>query len=164
MALQGSPADVKAMIEQRPNTLGHVRLINQVEDETLRTKLISQVLNKELTRNQLEKQIERLKNKPKEIVVTPEECVPYTSSEKNHNTAGKNQSGIEPETKEQSLTTQSSQSNLANDQSKYEAVLLKLEDNFNSLKELIQKEKYSVSPDYKKRIEKLIFRLQSLII
>jgi ParB family transcriptional regulator, chromosome partitioning protein len=164
MALQRSPTDVKAMIEQRPNTLGHVRLINQVEDEVLRTKLISQVLNKELTRNQLEKQLEQLKNKAKKAVAPVEGCVPYTSSENHHNLSEGKQATIDTQSIQngESISLIEEEPVSQNAPNSYETLLLKLEDTSKLLTALFAEEG-NLLPEHKARLEKVSVAINSLI-
>jgi hypothetical protein len=50
------------MVEIKPDTLGHIRLLQQVTDKTVRARLINDILEHNLTREQLEERIDNLKN------------------------------------------------------------------------------------------------------
>ncbi|OJV96052.1 MAG: hypothetical protein BGO39_03510 [Chloroflexi bacterium 54-19] len=65
LALYNAPADIKEMVRQKPETLGHIRLLSQAKDPSQRASFINEVLAGSLTREQLQA---RLKSGTSEIV------------------------------------------------------------------------------------------------
>jgi ParB family transcriptional regulator, chromosome partitioning protein len=64
LAVHNAGVDIKQMVEQRPDTLGHVRLLRQITDAKKRAGLIEAVLEENLTREELTTRITELKNPP----------------------------------------------------------------------------------------------------
>ncbi len=53
LALYQAPQDVKQMVEQKPETLSHARLLQQIKDQSQRASLIEQIIHNGLTFEQL---------------------------------------------------------------------------------------------------------------
>jgi hypothetical protein len=65
--LYQAPPDIKAMVEQKPETLTYVRLLVQLKDESRRAKLIAQVLDGQMTRDQLQRLVTDPPAKPASV-------------------------------------------------------------------------------------------------
>jgi len=57
LGLYNASQDIKDLVEQRPETLGHVRLLTQVENTNIRKSLIQEILQGKLTREQLQQKV-----------------------------------------------------------------------------------------------------------
>lgn len=64
LALFEAPPDIKAMAEQKPDTLRLVPMLAQIKDKVQREGLVREILEKGLTRQQLQKRLKSPKEKP----------------------------------------------------------------------------------------------------
>jgi|GEM_PF-1479419 len=96
LSLARADENIRQMVEKQPETLGHIRLLSQIDDHELRTKLINEVLSGKLTRSRLESRIKSLKEKKQEkpslkpqeehdIVINGTSRILYPGSENHHN-------------------------------------------------------------------------------
>jgi ParB family transcriptional regulator, chromosome partitioning protein len=84
MSLYQSSPKIKEMVELNPDTLGHIRILNQIEDEEQKNALIDEVIQYNLTRERLEERIAELKN-TSNIVKDSTSVLQYADSENSHN-------------------------------------------------------------------------------
>ncbi|MBN9387609.1 MAG: ParB/RepB/Spo0J family partition protein [Chloroflexi bacterium] len=89
LALYQAPQDVKQLVEQKPQTLSHARLLQQVKDAGERASLIEQVIQNDLTFEQLNSYIASDKTgrpfKPEKIDTKITNNISDVNSERNHN-------------------------------------------------------------------------------
>lgn len=85
IALYEAPAELREMVEERPDTLTYVRVLTQVTNPAQRTKLIQQILNNTLTRDKVQKRVQELKEQSSGIVKNSTNIIPDENSEIRHN-------------------------------------------------------------------------------
>jgi ParB family chromosome partitioning protein len=95
LGLYTAPEEIKRMVEQKPETLGHIRLLLQVKDPEERKGYIAEILAGRLTRDKLDKQLKAgeksgkpgraRSGKAQKIVKEDTIFIPYKNSEKSNN-------------------------------------------------------------------------------
>jgi ParB family chromosome partitioning protein len=161
LALYEAPQDIKQMVEQKPEAMSHVRLLNQISDETQRTHLISEILQNSLTYEQLRTQLEIIKQTPAKVTAQIDKNITIYSttanSEKHHNVSRESNAPFIIS------KTDNLEPLLSREQLQRAEALKRLDNAASRFEKLAGENEYQLAEDEKSWLAEIVERLSSLL-
>ncbi len=155
LMLYEAPQDIKDLVEQKPEALSHVRLLGQINDPAQRTPLIREILQNNLTFEQLRSHLDTLKQAAADQLEIDKNITTYSNAatgDKNHNVSRENSSEYPGE--EVTFSRTSLQRSDA---------LKKLDKAAAKFEKLISENEYKIAQDEKDHLTEIVERLSALL-